>query len=228
MRTRPLAYVLGVGLAASAGAALTRPQLATFHAKGPLGPWHENVACEACHRPAPGSLRQQLQANLRYALGWRKAPVAFGTQPVDNQACVDCHVRSDDRHPTHLFLEPRFEKVRATLKPHQCVACHREHTSQRVTLNDLSFCGPCHDEVELKGDPIKPTHAELAKRNQFEGCLGCHDYHRNHAHKAPRKNEAALPIEAVRSYFQNGPDAYGRPLREPARTTPLSRGGGAP
>jgi len=40
---------------------------------------HEGMACEECHRPASGSMRQQLQAKAAFFLGSRSTDVDFMT-----------------------------------------------------------------------------------------------------------------------------------------------------
>lgn len=101
---------------------------------------HEELACADCHQAAPGSLRQQLQGKLDHWRGRRDTPVDFGQARVDNRICQGCHVRTQDRHPPHRFLEPRFAPVRESLAPQACVSCHREHQAARVTLADPGFC----------------------------------------------------------------------------------------
>jgi len=79
------------------------------------------------YQDAPGSLRQQTQANLRNALGLCDHLADFGKLTVTNESGLGCHERPNDRHPVYRFLEPRFLKARVSLRPQLCVSCHTEH-----------------------------------------------------------------------------------------------------
>ena len=178
---------------------------------------HERLECSDCHRSAPGTLRQQLQAKVDFWLGRREVNAAFAFEAVDNRACLYCHQRAQDQHPAHRFLEPRFAEVRATLGPQRCVSCHREHQQVRVTLADIGYCVACHKELEVKKDRIAPTHTELIKASRWETCLGCHDFHNNHAWKVPEKLSEAIGPDRIRDYFATGKSPYGE-VREKAKT----------
>lgn len=203
------AYLTGlcVGLAAWAFSVL--PIGEWFHAKGPMNTGHEQLACTACHKDAPGSFRQQIQANVRYALGQRETSAAFGRLPVGNENCLGCHERPNDRHPVYRFLEPRFAQAREKLRPHQCASCHAEHHGQRVTLAETGYCVQCHKNTKLKKDPIDVSHADLIALKQWDSCLGCHDFHGNHIMKTERSVDKRTPVEKVRAYFGGGPSPYG-------------------
>lgn len=123
-------------------------------AAGPMNTGHENLACESCHKPAEGTMRQQLQANLKYMLGLRESDVDFVRRPVGNAACLECHARPKDQHPVSRFLEPRFAEARAALGPQLCGSCHREHEGHRVTVREATFCRHCHQNLKLAKDPI--------------------------------------------------------------------------
>lgn len=172
-------------------------------------PGHEKLACNDCHVSAPGTVRQQLQAKVDYALGRSEVDAAFMFKAVDNRVCQDCHQRSDDHHPSHRFLEPRFAEVRATFAPQLCISCHREHHEMRLTQTDTGFCAACHSELALARDPITPTHAALIQAQRWETCLGCHDFHNNHGWKAPTQLSAAISPVQIRDYFAKGPSPYG-------------------
>lgn len=176
---------------------------------------HEDLECTDCHRGAPGTLRQQLQAKVDFWLGRREVDAPFMFKAVSNPVCLDCHKRSDDRHPSHRFLEPRFSELRDSLGPQQCISCHREHHEVRLTLSDTGFCSACHAELDLKKDPVTPTHAQLIQARRWETCLGCHDFHNNHGWKAPVQLADAIPPEKIRAYFAAGPSPYGE-VREKA------------
>lgn len=188
---------------------------------------HEKLECVDCHKSAPGTLRQQLQAKVDHLRGRRELPAAFVYEPVTNRVCEGCHQRADDRHPPHRFMEPRFQDVRASLAPQHCVSCHREHENLRVTLPDTQFCAACHKELNVKQDRVTPTHAELIRDGRWESCLGCHDFHNNHAWKEPERLSDAIAPERIRDYFSSGGSPYGdvkekakAPLAYPTPTTP--------
>jgi hypothetical protein len=82
---------------------------------GPSNVGHENVKCKYCHDSAPGTFRQQIQANIQYLLGNRPEIADFGRKNVSNESCTGCHQRPDDRHPVYRFFEPRFKKAREQL-----------------------------------------------------------------------------------------------------------------
>lgn len=178
---------------------------------------HEKLECSDCHQAAPGTLRQQLQAKVDFWLGRRQTDAALGFKAVDNRVCLECHRRDDDRHPTHRFLEPRFQEVRASLGPQHCLSCHREHQQVRVTLPDTGYCSTCHSDLEIKADRTVPTHTELIKTKRWETCLSCHDFHNNHGWKEPVKLTDAIPPERIRDYFGTGQSPYGE-AREKALT----------
>jgi predicted CXXCH cytochrome family protein len=208
---RRLAYAAGLAVA-MLPLWLLSPALATFIPNAAHNPGHEDFACTECHRQAPGTMRQQLQAKAKYLLGMREERVDFGMQRVDNAVCVDCHDNPDDRHPAHRFLEPRFEAARRSLAPQECVSCHREHTSTRLSQTDAGFCAACHRDMNVKNDQTRPTHTALTKAERWDTCLTCHDFHGNHAYTAPSRLEDALAPGTVSAYFGHGDLPYGPPV----------------
>lgn len=188
-----------------------------LHARGPMNTGHEDFRCESCHLPAPGSARQQLQANARYLLGWRASPADFGRADVEDEICLDCHDRPDDRHPIYRFLEPRFAEARQALSPQHCESCHREHQGARVTLDDIGYCVNCHEDTQLRRDPLDVSHERLIAEERWQTCLGCHDFHGNHVMKTAQRLVEALPPAAVRDYFAGGSSPYGSERRHRAR-----------
>lgn len=174
---------------------------------GPMIPGHDNMACAHCHQPAAGTMRQQIQANVRFWLGLRQTPVPFGHEPVDPAPCVECHKRETDRHPAHRFREPRFAKVNQTLDARSCLSCHQEHQGVRVSAGG-EFCQLCHGDLKPRHDPITPSHVQLVRDGQWSTCLTCHDFHGNHPVKAPVSFDDAHALAAVRNYLANGPDPY--------------------
>lgn len=199
---------LSAGLAALV--VLAMPGQQRLHASGPANTGHQDLACESCHRPAPGSRRQQIQANVAYWLGRRETGADYGHQAVDNQACLACHERPNDRHPVFRFLEPRFAEARQALAPHQCASCHLEHQGGRVTLavEQSGYCVNCHQEISLKNDPASVPHARLIAEERWQSCLGCHDYHGNHQMETETDLRRAFDPQAIEMYFQGGPSPY--------------------
>lgn len=202
-----IGYWTGLGVTCLAFIVLLWPGQERFHALGPVNTGHANLACQDCHLLAPGTARQQIQANLRYWLGMRTHPVAFQHQPVTNGQCLACHERPKDNHPTHRFNEPRFAEARSAIHPELCASCHREHQGVRVTM-ELTFCSHCHQTLGLKNDPLDQKHDELVAANDWTSCMGCHDFHGNHVMQLKTKIADALPLENVLAYFRGAPSPY--------------------
>jgi Cytochrome c3 len=204
-----LAYSLGIIIGLLGLTVLLAPANDNFHAHGPMNSGHDTIKCEFCHQDAPGSLRQQIQANLRYAFGQRKRLADFGHQDVGNESCLGCHERPNDRHPVYRFLEPRFLKAREALRPQFCVSCHTEHKGQRVTRAEIGYCVNCHKKTKVRKDPLDVPHDRLIALKRWESCLGCHDFHGNHIMKTKKTVEQIIPAEKIRAYFQGGKSPYG-------------------
>jgi hypothetical protein len=209
--------IAGVAAGSLVTAVLVFPGQERFHAHGPMNTGHQNVACDDCHRAAPGTFRQQLQANARYLIGRRSEAAEIGRLPVDNAACLDCHERPDDRHPVFRFRELRFAEARRAIAPHRCESCHLEHSGRRVT-RDNGFCVNCHGTLEMKVDPLDVAHAELVRTARWESCLGCHDFHGNHLMEEPTRLADATDPARLAEYFAGGASPYPEALRHPART----------
>lgn len=187
----------------------------TFHARGPMNTGHAKLACSDCHREAPGSVRQQLQAAASSAVlsTTDTGAVDVGFRAVTNSECLECHERPEDRHPVFRFLEPRFAAAREQLHPERCESCHREHAGVRITMVEQTYCRHCHAETALDSDPLDVTHRELVATERWDSCLGCHDYHGNHAYKPPRRLAERIPTEQIQAYFDGGPSPYGPAVR---------------
>lgn len=207
---RRLGIATGIALGLAAVAVLCAPGCEHLHARGPMNVGHAEVACESCHAKAPGSVRQQLQHAARAWTGLdAHRDIDVGFQAVSSAACTRCHERPDDRHPGFRFLEPRFAEARAAVHPERCESCHQEHAGVRVTTAEQTYCRHCHGELAVKHDPLDVPHAVLVAEGQWETCLGCHDYHGNHAYKSPRRIADAIPADRIRAYFGGGPSPYG-------------------
>ena len=213
---RAIGIFVGGCLAVLAVGVLLLPGKEHLSAPGTMNAGHEQLGCVSCHRPAPGTVRQQLQANARYLLGWRQTPVDFGLRAVGNDDCLACHERPFDRHPAFRFTEPRFSEARLALGPHRCESCHREHSGARVTVR-ADYCVQCHGTLEVKKDPLDVPHAELVRRGSWLTCLGCHDFHGNHVMETPTRVKDAIAPHFIQQYFQKGPSPYPRALRRTSR-----------
>jgi len=223
--TRPrgwqdLGYALGAGAGLLGLAVLLAPASERLHARGAMNSGHEDMDCVYCHRDAPGSYRQQIQAGLRYLAGRRATPADFGRRNVDNEACMACHERPDDRHPVYRFLEPRFADARRSLRPQLCESCHLEHSGRRVTLADTGYCVNCHEDTRVRKDPLDVPHEDLIGAKRWETCLGCHDFHGNHIMTTATMLDQAESPQHIRAYFEGGPSPYGEQRRHEARREP--------
>ena len=187
-------------------------------APGSMNTGHESLACEECHLESKGTFRQQLQANIQYWLGKRKATVTIGYNPVSNRDCVDCHRRPKDRHPVYRFMEPKYKKIRQEIQAHSCNACHQEHSGTRVTI-EAEFCSHCHEKLKLKKDPLDTTHQQLVKEKRWSTCLGCHDFHGNYQYEVPEKVNQAKSGEVINDYLLGGQSPYGKDKQYKAKET---------
>lgn len=210
-------YSIAVIAPVFALAFLLRPDAENLRAAGPANTGHEVLDCAQCHTTAEGTPRQQIQANVRFLLGMRTQGADFIHKPVTNVDCLACHQNPDDRHPVYRFNEPRFAKARAEFAPQNCVSCHTEHTGKRVTL-EPTVCASCHAGLEIKEDPIAPSHAVLEAREAWSTCLSCHDFHGNHVQTTPVRLEDGASREAVLRYLAGGPAIYGDSVRFRAKT----------
>lgn len=178
-----------------------------WHAPGPANPGHAGFSCGDCHKYAPGTMRQQLTSNVRYALGLRTSPVDFVHARVDNQTCTNCHQNPRDQHPVDRFLEPRFADLRRTLAVDQCITCHQEHTGRRVNV-EPTFCRSCHQHVRLKNDPLTEPHHVLIASGKWGSCLRCHPYHGGHGWEVPTDNDQMIDAEVLLRYLTDGPSPW--------------------
>jgi hypothetical protein len=203
-----LGYLVGAFGTLAIALILFWPNGEQMQSKGPPNTGHEMLVCEDCHRESEGSLRQQVQANVRYYLGLRQTEVEFGHLPVTNENCQECHDRPTDFHPVFRFNEPRFAEARQAIQPQLCVSCHKEHEGKRVTSVGTSYCVHCHQDLEVQDDPITVSHKELTAQGRWETCLTCHDFHGNHVMETPTDLAAGIPLSRVVEYFEGGPDPY--------------------
>lgn len=168
---------------------------------------HEKLACKECHQSADGSIRQQIQANLGYLLGQRSTLAVFNYESPDNNDCLACHNRDNDKHPVYRFNEPRFLEARKEIQPQFCVSCHTEHTGVRVS-SDPENCKHCHEEIEVKDDPLDIPHADLIKLKDWDTCLSCHDFHGNHVMKTATDTKDMIDKTLIKKYLLGGKDPY--------------------
>ncbi len=221
-RTRQnIGLILGLAAGALALFVLLMPGREAWHARGAMNSGHDDIACEHCHLPAPGSLRQQLQANARHLLGLRATAADFGLQQAGSRECLACHDFPQERHPVFRFYEPRFQKARDALHPESCVSCHLEHRGVRVTLDNIDYCRHCHEETKLKNDPLDVSHVSLIEAEQWDSCLGCHDFHGNHLMTVHEQLSEAIPPARILEYFRGGPSPYSADRKFTPRQEPL-------
>jgi hypothetical protein len=132
----------------------------------------------------------------------------FGKMAVDNKECLNCHERSNDVHPTHRFMEPKFSSARDAIKPEKCTSCHNEHQGERITIEQIDFCQHCHLDTEVKNDPLTISHDQLISNEEWNTCLQCHDFHGNHIFELITELKDTIPVKEVREYFEGGKDPY--------------------
>lgn len=182
-----------------------------FVIKGSMTHGHEGMSCEECHRPASGSMRQQLQAKAAFFLGSRSGDVDFITSAPTDSECQDCHVRPIDRHPIYRFLEPRFAEARNAIHPESCINCHKEHTGERVNVSlvGADYCQHCHAETVVNNDPLEISHADLIKERKWTTCLQCHDFHGTHEYSVPTSIKDTISRVSIMNYLKDGASVYG-------------------
>ena len=215
-----LGLVIGISLGGVALIVLLLPDQEALHARGPMTRGHEEIRCENCHRPARGTLRQQIQANARHLIGLRESPADFGLSPAGNRECLACHERPNERHPVFRFNEPRFREARSALHPESCISCHLEHRGVLVTIEDTDYCRHCHEDTRLKKDPVDVSHETLIETEQWDSCLGCHDFHGNHEMELAQSLQDAIEPERIRDYFNGSRSPYAEERKYAARREP--------
>jgi hypothetical protein len=200
-------YILGLVFSVIIIGLLSMTNLHHLRAPGDFNTGHKNLACIECHESADGSIRQQIQANLSYLLGQNKKLTAFNFSPPNNKDCLACHEREDDKHPVYRFNEPRFLEARNAIQPQYCVSCHKEHTGVRVSSKPNN-CKYCHEEIEVKDDPLDISHEDLIKLKDWDTCLTCHDFHGNHIMDTPINTKDMLDKNLIQQYLDGGEDPY--------------------
>lgn len=201
---------LGVGLFITAVAytILSLPSNESMLSLGTMNTGHEDLSCNSCHSPAEGNVFQQAQANLMFRLGMRRTEADFGTENVDNLKCLQCHDRPNDRHPLHRFEEPRFVEARKNIGVTVCESCHNEHNGVRITQPEVGYCQNCHEDTEMKNDPLEVSHKELIEQEMWSTCLQCHDFHGNHIYHAAESMADTIPLATVKKYFNGDKSPY--------------------
>lgn len=185
-------------------------------AKGKIQKGHEEIACESCHEKTSGTLRQQVQANVHHMIGLRESSVDFGYSKVSSTQCLACHERPNERHPIYRFQEPRFSDAISFVEATSCLGCHSEHQNRKAN-DDIQFCQACHDDLSLKSDPLDISHEQLIQDQQWDTCMGCHDFHGNHVQPAPMRFEDRHVVSALRAYLAAGASPYGDQLHFEAK-----------
>ncbi|MEM7241063.1 MAG: hypothetical protein AAF429_02660 [Pseudomonadota bacterium] len=209
-KIRLLAFIISLPVLGLAAVAISVPDYQFMIAHGPIQKGHANVDCSGCHVPATGTTRQQVQANFKRLVGLREDKIDFGFAAVNSETCLNCHERPNERHPIYRFNEPRFQQARAEVAATSCLGCHSEHSDARVMAEvGQTFCVHCHEDLVLKNDPLDQSHVALIEAGQWGSCLGCHDFHGNHAHKAQIRVADAFGPAAIKAYLGNGPSPFG-------------------
>jgi len=217
MTTKAYGYLIGLTLSVAMLFILLQGDVESWHSSGPLNPGHEKLACNECHIPSNGSIRQQLQANTQYLLGQRTREHDFVFTKISNKQCVACHDRENDLHPTYRFNEPKFIKVREKIHPEYCISCHQEHSGQRISHFSPTDCKLCHEEMRIEDDSITVPHHELIEREDWETCLGCHDFHGNHDMKIEQTVGRHIKFKKIQDYFDTAPSPYSGELIHKAK-----------
>ena len=189
---------------------LLRPSNELFLAKGHYNIGHEDLKCSHCHQDAPGTTRQQIQRKVQIFLGSELPDAYLGKSPVENGDCLHCHIRPNDAHPIYRFMEPKFKEAREAIHPENCVSCHAEHKKERVTFKETGYCVNCHKDIEIKNDPLDMKHEVLIKKEMWNTCVQCHDFHGNHEMKTPDKIKDTIPLIKIKEYFKDGEDPYSK------------------
>jgi predicted CXXCH cytochrome family protein len=198
---RMIGFVSGIFFGVIFLMILMAPQNERLHVLGPMTIGHESFKCNTCHSEPTGTLRQQLQANVKYWLNLRSSPVDIGKHHVSNEVCLKCHNRPNERHPVYRFNEPRYAEARAAIAPQNCISCHNEHQGKRVTISSTNFCVNCHKETKIKNDPIDVPHDQLIAKNQWNTCMGCHDFHGNHEMVVSKKTSNQYNATLIQNYL---------------------------
>ena len=200
-----------VGLLVGAGLFwyLSTEPASEYVSLGPANTGHESLACATCHNDARGNLWQQLQSNASYAFGARESAVAFGTEDVTVDNCLQCHDRPNDRHPTYRFTEPRFAEAVQNIDARTCITCHSEHHGERVTLAKVDYCINCHTDLDVEDDPVDISHTTLAANGDWSTCIQCHDFHGNHKYAVAEQMKDTIPYSKINTYLEGGEDPYG-------------------
>ncbi|VAW97873.1 hypothetical protein MNBD_GAMMA23-2507 [hydrothermal vent metagenome] len=185
---------------------------------GPLNTGHEKLQCNECHELAKHGFRAQIQANIDYLFGKRTSLVSFNFESPGNKDCLSCHEREDDNHPVYRFNEPRFSDARKAIVPQYCTSCHKEHSGVRVS-SDIDYCQHCHEDIEVKNDPLDISHADLVVLKDWHTCLACHDFHGNHIMKVATKIKYMKAQKLIKNYFAGGKDPYSEKKYEQSQET---------
>ena len=207
-RRQVLGMAVGIFLSTAVFVSLQQTENEAWLSKGPFTPGHGELSCNSCHQEAEGSIRQQLQAKLKFQTGFRHTDADFGLKKVENASCLSCHERPDDHHPTFRFNEPRFAEVRKTLDATRCGSCHTEHKGTLASVAETTICSNCHQDLKIKQDPLELSHEELIGKSLWSSCMQCHDYHGNHKMEVATSLKDTIPVEAIITYLRKGTDPF--------------------
>jgi len=208
MTTKTYGYSMGISVSIGLLILLLQQDFETWHSSGDLNPGHEKLDCKECHIASEGTVRQQLQANVRFYLDQRHSESDFVFTKITNKHCIACHDREDDHHPSYRFNEPKFKKARELIHPELCISCHQEHTGQRISHFKTTDCQLCHKDMRIEDDSLTVPHDELIKREDWHTCLGCHDYHGNHEMKLETTVGRSIKAKKIQAYFNSADFPY--------------------
>ncbi len=197
-------YQIGIFIAILLVGVLSLPRFERARAIGEANIGHDSLACQDCHKLAPGTLKQQFQANFLNFIGVNKSAVDLGYYPVSNTECFTCHDNPQDKHPVNRFEE---FKIKLAISPQNCISCHQEHKGARVTTS-YTFCSHCHKKLKIQSDPLDVTHQKLIAEKNWSSCLGCHDYHGNHIMELKTTFDEKIPLGEIIEYFSGGSSPY--------------------
>ncbi|MBL8763259.1 MAG: cytochrome c3 family protein [Phycisphaerae bacterium] len=142
---QPIGLVLVLGFGALAAVSVLNNDY-RLHTAGPLTRAHAMFGdnCNACHQPTAGSTGYRL--------------------PVQDEACLACHVPAASAHDPHASMFVGVVRAVPGLTSPQrmsgsCAACHTEHRgeSHRISRVPDHACVQCH--ADLSSRRFKPSGA---------------------------------------------------------------------
>lgn len=90
----------------------------------------------------------------------------------------------------------------------------------RATVASPDYCQHCHEETQMKKDPLDISHETLVSTERWDTCLGCHDFHGNHVMEVPLRVHDATSPDLIQAYLRGGDSPYPAEKRYEARKEP--------